>query len=102
MQTSSLQKLVLRLILIAIACGLASPVILYVGMRYGGIGGHGGDWTVWLAGLCAFFTSWFVMAASVAISFVGITKGIPMRWWSVVATGLLIGMSILGVWGLGG
>ena len=102
MQAARLEKLVFYLFVIAIGCGSASPVMLYIGMAYGGVGGHGGDWTVWIIGLAAFFSSWALMAASVAISLFNLKRGIAMRWWSVLAIGLLICMSVVGAWGLGG
>lgn len=96
------EKPALWLLCMALICGAISPMFLYVGLSFGGIGGHGGDWTVWTIGLGFYFTAWALIAGSVSFSLITLRQGKTLKWWSIFSIFLLIAASILGIWGLQG
>lgn len=102
MPTSHLERPALYLLFVALVFGAMSPVLLYIGLNLGGVGGHGGDWTVWAIGLGCFFASWACLTASVTLSFLCFHRGVRLKWWSIIAAFIFVLVSILGVWALRG
>lgn len=98
----SMRKLSFRLFLMSNLLGLLTPGILFVGMALGGIGGHGGDWTVWYIGLISWAVALFLLFLSCVFgirSWVGDRKP---AYWVIPGILLLLAFGLLGLWGLQG
>ncbi len=86
-----------------IASSIGIPVtagVLFLGMVMTG-GGHG-SYGVWYFGLALSFLCWVVAMISTVTGIVAWSRETRPVWWVVPEALIFVGLTVLGLWGLGG